>query len=322
MNRLIITTLAAAALLGSCSKDDDDKTGGNGRELVSPEMADMAVSSATAFTGALMVLPCMPDTSLYYGNYNKNGKLSPVHGYYAVGNGSIAASPVPVRLPVGDYNFLYWGVLKNSQADSTYDAVAINEPPLRTGADLAELSYSLRLENYSDTTYYPVYDYVHATQPIHVGTDKMKATLQRAVAGLKITIVNHDGSTMDSSIANARILVSGIAGKLNYYTAEPSDFTKTVAFPLAMSEDSLSLSANSTVMMFPSGATPGLAIVLYLKNGRQKTFSKPLANPLEAGNRLTLSISLGDLYVEEDSSDGFEVKGWDEQTESIGFPAG
>lgn len=320
MNRSIITMLIAAALLGSCSNDDDDKTGNDGRQLVSPEMADMAVSSTTAFTGALMVLPCMADTSLYYGNYNKNGELSPVHGYYTVGSGSIAASPIPVRLPVGDYNFLYWGILKNSQADSTYDAVAILEPPLRTGTNLAELSYSLRLENYSDTTYYPVFDFVYAVQPVRVGIDKMKATLQRAVTGLKITIVNHDGSTMDSSIANARILVSGIAGKLNYYTAEPSDFTKTVAFPLTMSKDSLSLSANSTVMMFPSGPSPDLTIVLYLKSGQQKRFGKPLAGPLTAGNRLTLDVSLGDLYVEEGSSDGFEVKEWNEKTESIDFP--
>lgn len=309
--------LAIAILLGGCSKDDDDKAPGSGEKLISPEMENMAVSSTAGFTGALMVYPCLPDTSFYYGNYNAKDELGPFNAYYTVGRGSIASSLIPVRLPVGDYNFLYWGVMKNSQADSTYDAVAINEPGLRKGANLADLYYSLQKESYSDTTYLPVYDYVHAIQTLHVGTDKMEAMLSRAVAGLKVTIVNHDGSMLDSSISSSRILVSDIAGRLNYYTAEPSDFSKTVAFPLTVSADSLSMSANSTVMLFPSGNTPRLTIVIYLKNGQVKTFDKTLDNPLVAGNRLTLDVSLGDLYVEEGSSNGFEVKGWNEKTEAI-----
>lgn len=317
MNKSILTMLAIAILLGGCSKDDDDKAPGSGEKLISPEMENMAVSSTAGFTGALMVYPCLPDTSFYYGNYNAKDELGPFNAYYTVGRGSIASSLIPVRLPVGDYNFLYWGVMKNSQADSTYDAVAINEPGLRTGANLADLYYSLQKESYSDTTYLPVYDYVHAIQTLHVGTDKMEAMLSRAVAGLKVTIVNHDGSMLDSSISSSRILVSDIAGRLNYYTAEPSDFSKTVAFPLTVSADSLSMSANSTVMLFPSGNTPRLTIVIYLKNGQVKTFDKTLDNPLVAGNRLTLDVSLGDLYVEEGSSNGFEVKGWNEKTEAI-----
>lgn len=317
MNKSILTMLAIAILLGGCSKDDDDKAPGSGEKLISPEMENMAVSSTAGFTGALMVYPCLPDTSFYYGNYNAKDELGPFNAYYTVGRGSIASSLIPVRLPVGDYNFLYWGVMKNSQADSTYDAVAINEPGLRKGANLADLYYSLQKESYSDTTYLPVYDYVHAIQTLHVGTDKMEAMLSRAVAGLKVTIVNHDGSMLDSSISSSRILVSDIAGRLNYYTAEPSDFSKTVAFPLTVSADSLSMSANSTVMLFPSGNTPRLTIVIYLKNGQVKTFDKTLDNPLVAGNRLTLDVSLGDLYVEEGSSNGFEVKGWNEKTEAI-----
>lgn len=317
MNKSILMVLAVAVLSVSCSNDDDDKGSDEGGKLISPEMENMALSPAATFTGALMVYPCMPDTSFYYGNYNAKDELGPFNAYYTVVSGSIVSSLVPVRLPVGDYNFLYWGVMKNSQADSTYDAVAINEPGLRKGADLADIYYSLRKESYSDTTYFPVYDYVHAVQTLHVGTDKMEATLSRAVAGLKVTIVNHDGSTMDSSISSARILVSGIAGQLNYYTAEPSDFSKTVAFPLTVSADSLSMSANSTVMLFPSGNSPVLTIVIHLKNGQVKTFDKALTSPLTAGNRLTLDVSLGDLYVEEGSSEGFEVKGWNEKSEAI-----
>ena len=52
MNRLMLTVLAAAALYGSSAKDDDDKTGKNNKDLVSPEMLDMTVSSAASFTGA------------------------------------------------------------------------------------------------------------------------------------------------------------------------------------------------------------------------------------------------------------------------------
>ena len=125
---------------------------------------------------------------------------------------------------------------------------------------------------------------------------------------------------MDSSIASCRILVSSIAGKLNYYTAEPSDFSKTVAFPLTVSGDSLTMSANSTVMLFPSGDAPELSILLNLKNGQEKVYRKPLAGPLAAGTRLVLRISLGDLFVEEGSSHGFEVKDWNEKTESLDFP--
>lgn len=168
----------------------------------------------------------------------------------------------------------------------------------------------------------PVYDYLHAVNPIKVGTDKMQATMKHATAGLKITLTNKDGNKMDASIASARILVGNIASRLDYYTAEASDFTKTVAFPLTMSTDSMSMSANSTVMVFPSSDNPPLTIMLTLKNGLVKRFRKPLDNALIAGNRLTLNITLGELYSEETSSDGFEVENWTESTETIDFPAG
>lgn len=167
----------------------------------------------------------------------------------------------------------------------------------------------------------PVYDYLHAVNPIKVGTDKMQATLKHAVAGLKVTLTNKNGDKMDSNIASARILVGNIASRLNYYTAEPSDFTKTVAFPLSMSADSMSMSANSTVMVFPSSANPPLTILLTLKNGQVKHFQKPLANTLTAGNRLSLTITLGDIYSEETSANGFEVANWTESSETIDIPS-
>lgn len=328
MNKLVFSTLLVAVFLCSCSKDDDCDCGTNGKEeeLITPELAEVDVTSdasTSAFTGALMVYPCLEDTTLYYGNYNKKGTLTVINAMYAIKNGSIATAPLPVRLPLGDYNFLYWAIPKNSQTDSTYDASSmINEPGLRLGTNLSDLSLSLRKTSYSDTTYSPVYDYLHAVNPIKVGTEKMQATLKRAVSGLKVTLTNKDGDKMNESIASARILIGTIASQLNYYTAIPSDFTKTVMFPLSMSADSMSMSANSTVMVFPSAANPPLTIELTLKNGQVKRYQKPLANALAAGNRLTLNITLGDLYSEETSSDGFEVVNWTESSETIDFPGG
>lgn len=324
MNKLVLSTLALAAFLGSCSKDDDCRCV-NANDLITPELAEMSVTTGdvtTAFTGVLMVYPCQEDASIYYGNYSLKGDLWPVNATYTIKDGSIYKASAPVRLPLGDYNFLYWGLAKNSQTDSVYDAAAIREPGLRLGADLSDLYMTMYQEGYGDTTYMPVYDYLHAVSPIKVGTDKMKATLQHAVAGLKVALTNKDGDKMDSSIASARILIGNIATRLNYYTAEPSEFTKTVAFPLTMSSDSLSMSTNSTVMVFPSSDNPPLTILLTLKNGQVKHFRKSLANALTAGNRLNLTITLGNLYSEETSSDGFEVVDWTESSETIDLPAG
>lgn len=312
--------LAVIFLLGSCVKEDDKSGGKNEGELITPEIANLSVSaSATSFSGVLTVLPCMDKSSVYYGNYNNQDQLTPLHPNYLILNGIVARSPNQVRLPAGNYNFLYWGVTHNTGADSTYADVAIGEPGLRIGADLNDLSYSLRKEN-RDTTYFPVYDFVYAVNPIQVGTDEMRAVLDRVVAGIKITIVNQNGMPISSSVTSARVLVGSIANRLNYYTAEPADFSKTVAFSLTKSADSLSLSANSTVMLFPSGPSPQLTIILYLKNGQEKYYRKTLSAPLVAGNRLALEVMLGDLLVEEGPSTDFEVKSWKETSEIIKFP--
>lgn len=322
MNKLIISMLAVIVLLGSCSKDDDEKGGGGGsnEKLVIPEMAEMAVSATSSFTGALNVLPCMEDTSIYVGNYNNRDAVTSLNAFYTIGAGSIVQSIRPVKLPLGDYNILYWGVPKNTPTDSVYGAVAINDPSLRIGTDLAQSYYSLRKRTNLDTLYYPVYDYVYAVNPIEIGVGKLQATLQRAVAGVKIALQNRGGAKMDASIALANINVGSIANRLNYYTAVPDDFSKTITFPLAMATDSMVMSANSTVMMFPSGNSPLLTIQLTLKNGKVKKFQRPLASPLTAGNRLNLTVTLGDLFSEESSSDGFEVVNWTESSETINFP--
>ena len=60
MNKLVLSTLALAAILGSCSKDDDCRCVDT-NDLITPELAEMSVTTGdvtTAFTGVLMVYPC------------------------------------------------------------------------------------------------------------------------------------------------------------------------------------------------------------------------------------------------------------------------
>ena len=69
MNKLVFSTLLIGVFFGSCSKDDDCHCV-NTNDLISPELAEMRVStgtSTTSFTGVLMVYPCTGDSSLYYG---------------------------------------------------------------------------------------------------------------------------------------------------------------------------------------------------------------------------------------------------------------
>ena len=81
MNKLVFSTLLIGVFFGSCSKDDDCHCV-NTNDLISPELAEMRVStgtSTTSFTGVLMVYPCTGDSSLYYGIYGINGTLSPIN---------------------------------------------------------------------------------------------------------------------------------------------------------------------------------------------------------------------------------------------------
>ena len=66
MNKLVLSTLALAAILGSCSKDDDCRCVDT-NDLITPELAEMSVTTGdvtTAFTGVLMVYPCQEDASI------------------------------------------------------------------------------------------------------------------------------------------------------------------------------------------------------------------------------------------------------------------
>lgn len=224
------------AIFWSCSKDDDKKDP-KPTDLVSPEFASVSLSTQSPFSGILTVAPAEGDDSIYYGNYNAAGELSAIHALYTISQGTITHSNNPLRLPVGPYNLVYWGVPVNTSADSTYSLVAVNEPAYRIGTDMKDMSYRLRPYSAPDTTYYPVYDYVFSVVPIKVGMEKMSTVLTRVTSGIRVTLRDKDGGALNPIIAGARIQIGSIANSLNFYTAEPSDFTKTISFPLDKSTD-------------------------------------------------------------------------------------
>ena len=71
--------------------------------------------------------------------------------------------------------------------------------------------------------------------------------------------------------------------------------------------------------MFPSFGTPELQVFITLANGKTKTFKQTLNAPLEANNKLTLDISIGNILEEEDSG-SFTVDEWNESNEEINVP--
>lgn len=113
--------------------------------------------------------------------------------------------------------------------------------------------------------------------------------------------------------------VGGIAEKLNMYTAEPVNQTKTVAFPLVLSTDGTQMS-NATVMLFPSATSPLFQLIITLKNGTVKTFKQALSSPLKINTRLTLTLTLGDIFTEEENGN-FTIDNWQEESETIEVPS-
>lgn len=284
-------------------------------DLVTPDISVELEADTSAFTGILQVLPCEPKSSVYYGNYNASG-LTPFNANYTLSNGIVIAAAPPVKLPVGTYNMLYWGVPAATSEDPTYDGMAIKEPPLSLGADLSTLYFQLWPYNSPDTTFYPVYDYAHAVVPIHIGSEKMKASLKRATAGLIIILKNKNGSAFDRSIDSVRIQVGSIAQKLNYFTAVAEDMTSTVSFPLTFNTDSTQMSV-PTVMLFPSAPNPLVQVIVMLKNGSSKVFEKNMNNTLTAGEKLTLNITLDTIFDTENQSEGFTITDWIEKNENM-----
>lgn len=318
MKRLVILAFAAAPLFAACSDDNDcpsDHDSETSTTLVTPDLNIKLSSTQNPMTGILEAYPCKEGSATYFGNYVAN-KLTPFTGYYKLRDGEIyGKSNRFVTLPVGLYNMIYWGTAKPEMP--TYSDPAVVEPQLTLGVNLNEQYFGLR-KMLADTTYYPTFDFVYAVRSVDIGVEELSASMQRVVAGLKVIVMNSDNSGLSSTIAGMQVHIGNIAEKLNVYTAEPVNMTRTVAFTLTLSADGTQMS-NDAVMLFPSGKSPMLSLFIQLKNGNVKTFRQALAAPLKANNHLTLTLKLGDLFSDQ-TSGTFTVDQWKEEHQTIDLP--
>ena len=219
-----------------------------------------------------------------------------------------------LHLPIGEYNMVYWGTPKYDEP--IYNSPAITHPGLTNGADLAKLYFRLRPN--TDGTYMPVYDLVYAIKPVHIGTEDLTASLTRVTAGLKVILKQEDNSAFNSSITSVNVHIGNIAEKMNFYTAEVENMTKTVKFELSRSEDATIMS-NPTVMLFPSAPNPLLELFITLADGSVHTLSKSLTSTLSSNTRLTLNIVVGKILPGGDPGN-FTIESWNEESETIEFP--
>lgn len=315
MKKLIVFA-ALAAFMASCSDSDCPKT--NDDDLVSPQI-DMSVSTASGqspLTGILTVVPCQANSSIYYGNY-VNGKLTPLYGYYQVKDGTFYTEAYnrELSLPTGTYNMIYWGTPKYEEP--IYAHPVVKDPAYVIGGDMSKQAFSL-FKMSVDTVYYPVFDLVHAMQPANIGSTPLKASLQRVVSGLKVIVKDKDNGILSSSIDSMTIRVTNIYSELNFYTGQPQGTPRTIAFPLIRSIDGTQMS-NATVMLFPSIGKPEFQMMIMLKNGAVKKFKQTLNSPLNANTKLTLTLTLGDIFSDETSGD-FTIDNWNEESQDIDVP--
>lgn len=317
MKKLVVFAVLAA-IVASCA-DDNPPQIEKSSELVSPRLLmDVSTESGQSpLTGILTIMPCKAGTSIYYGNYI-NRKLTPFYGYYQVKDGAFYNDGVnrELSLPAGLYNMIYWGTPKYEEP--IYAHPLMRDPVYILGEDMSRQHFSLfKME--ADTTYYPVFDLVHAVQPANIGSEDLKASLKRVVTGLKVIIKDKNNGILSSSIDSMVVRITNIAGELNFYTAAPQGSPRTVAFPLVRSVDGTQMS-NATVMLFPSFGKPEFQMSIILKNGNVKSFKQTLNGPLEANSKLTLTLTLGDI-VSEESSGEFTLDNWNEESQTIDVPS-
>lgn len=327
MKKIIFLAAVTTAIFAGCSSDDpmlpidngNGNQGGGNSGLVSPNVratVNTPENPQSPMTGILEVYPCQAGTSIYYGNYVEDA-LTPFPGMYTLKDGNIFGDPTrAISLPIGTYNMVYWGTPKYEEP--IYSNPVVTEPQLTIGGDLSQQYFGLR-QNLPDTTYYPVYDLVYAVKPANIGTDELSTAMKRQVAGLKVVVKDKNNGVLSSSIDRMKVHIGSIAEKLNMYTAEPVNQSKTVTFPLVPSTDGTQMS-NATVMLFPSATSPLFQLIITLKNGTVKTFKQALSSPLKANTRLTLTLTLGDIFSEEGSGN-FTIDNWQEESETIDVPS-
>lgn len=309
---VLMLLAGTSILLGSCKKNTYEHEQPVPGNLVSPRL--LVTEGTNPFTGAVDLYPCQDNSAIYYGNYVDN-KLSPFNGVYTIEDGSVYSALRPVTLPVGTYNMVYWGV--SHAQEPTFSKGAIIEPRLILNGNLGQQQFSLRrYSSATDSTFYPVFDFVYGKQPVSIGEDGIAVSLKRVVAGLTVILRKEDGSKFDPQIASINIQVGNIAEHMNFETAEPENQTKTVRFPVTIAADSLT-ATNPVVLLFPSAPKPPVTIVIHLKDGSIRTFRTQLANTLTANTKTTVTINMGRIFTTETSGGGFEVTRWQEQTETV-----
>ncbi len=316
MKNMMIGIVSLALIVVSCSDDDYSGSTPTPTGLITPKVQVRVTDplNQSPFSGILEIYPCNEGTSTYFGNY-VNGKLTGFNGYYTIVNGEVYGSyNRELHLPIGTYNMVYWGTPKYEEP--IYNAPAIVQPGISSGANLSQLYFSLRQNN--DTTYMPVYDMVHAVKSTLIGTEDLQAALTRVTAGLKIIVKQQDGSPFPTSVTAMQAFIGNISAQMNIFSAEAINPTRTVSFDLTRSSDGTSMS-NATVMLFPSAPNPLLTIVITLADGSTHKLSKALGTTLAANTKLTLNITIGDLLPGGDPGD-FTIEGWNEESETIDFP--
>ena len=310
--------LGLLLIFSACHKEEDIYERRNADELVSPALTMRMFENfeMKSFTGLVEVYPCDAGSSVYYGNY-VNNRLSEFNGQYTIVEGQVAGQyNRNLKLPVGKYNMVYWGTPKYDYP--IFDAPAIIHPGFKRDIDLAKLFFGLR-KNLNDTTYMPTYDLVYGVKEAVIGTEDLQVSLNRVVAGISLVVKKKDGTPFSESVASVKAQIIGIAERLNFYTAEPENMTKTVQFDLTASEDRLTMS-NPTVMVFPSSPNPILKLFVTLKDGSVYQVSQPLQSSLAANTHLTLDIVIEKIFADEDSGN-FTINDWNETNETIDFSA-
>ena len=320
MKKLLIGTFCLFVVaLTACSKDDNNDNGNTDQPdlaLITPEINVQVADplNQNPFTGVVEIYPCDAGSSVYYGNYI-NGKLTVFNGYYMIENGNVFGEyNRELHLPIGIYNMVYWGTPKYDEP--IYNSPAINHPGITSNVNLSQLYFTLRAN--SDGTYIPVYDLVHAVKAAEVGTENLQTSLTRVTAGLKVIVRQEDNSVFSSNITSVMAYINNIAEKMNFYTAEAENMTKTVKFELSRSTDATIMS-NATVMLFPSAPNPTLELVITLADGTEHKLSKQISSTLSANTRLTLNIVIGKILPEGNPGD-FTIENWNEESETIEFP--
>lgn len=320
MNRIILVGSIILMGLFSCSKEDDLDQQITPQKLVSPDLTAYVANTdqtTSPMTGFLEIYPCTEGTSIYFGNYVEDKKTA-FNAFYPIENGEIYAGYYrKLSVPENIYNLVYWGTPVNNN-DPIYESPAIKNPEIRIDTDLSKLYLELR-KNSDDDTYKPVFDLVYALREKNLANEDLSTSLDRVVAGLKVIVKTSNGTPFSANISKMEVRINGIAEKLNFYTAEPENKTKTVKFELKRSADNKQMTTG-TVMLFPSTENPLLELFITLSDGSTHSVSKNLSSTLSANNRLTLNIIVGDIFGGGSESGYFTVQNWIESTDTIEFP--